>query len=64
MRRRLGITELVINGYVYDEIKQFAETYYTLRAQVGGHFITAEQDGLSTRLFVDNMLMQQRIRMI
>lgn len=54
----------MINGYVYDEIKQFAETYYTLRAQVGGHFITAEQDGLSTRLFVDTMLMQQRIRMI
>lgn len=44
-RRVKRVNELVIDGYVYAEIKMLVETAHTLSAVIGGHQIEAGFDG-------------------
>lgn len=47
-RRVKRINELVIDGYVYDEVELLIETAHSLSAEIDGHSIRAEFDGAMT----------------
>ena len=61
-RRRKTVNELVINGWVYDEIKGVLEFEHSLTASLGGHRIEAGLDAnnYSYILFDGNIISEKR----
>lgn len=62
-RRVKRVNELVINGYVYDEVEMRVEMPYTLRANAYGHLICAGMDERSTSFIqVDGQDVGRKLR--
>ncbi len=61
-RRVKRVNELVINGYVYDELEALAEPPHTLEAYADGHHIEAGYDGVGSFLKVDGKEIAKKIR--
>ena len=64
--RRVGrVNELVINGYVYSEIKGIFEFEHTLRAVLDGHAIEAGLDDLNCSFItLDDRILNYKQRML
>lgn len=62
-RRVKHTNELVINGYVYDEIVGIVEVAHRLSANVGGHHISAGYTGMHSIIIVDNQVVSKKIRL-
>ncbi len=65
MKRTRGLTELIVNGMVYDEIKCVLETDYSLYAYVNDVQITGKFDGKTSHmyLYADNVLLKKKLRL-
>ena len=65
VRRSYSLTELVINGRLYDRREGVVEGAYTLSARVNGHLVEAKQlpAGLLT-IEVDGQLLDEKLRLI
>jgi len=63
MKRSRGLTELIVNGYVYDEVKGTLETGYTLFAHIQGTKITGIYQGVYMYIYVDNQLIAKKLRL-
>ena len=61
-RRIERVNELVINGYVYGELKLFVEGKHELSAVLNGHRIQAGFDGRFSYICVDGELVTRKIR--
>lgn len=63
-RRVKRVNELVIDGYVYDEMKKLLETAHELRAIIDGHKIQVGYDeGVYSYLYVDGELITKKMRL-
>lgn len=65
MKRSRGLTELIIDGQVYDEISGTLETNYSLFATVDGVKITGSFDGLRSHmyLYADDLRIAKKLRL-
>ena len=61
-RRVKRVNELVINGYVYDELEALAEPVHTLEAYVDGHHVEAIYNGTHSIINVDGKEVVKKIR--
>lgn len=63
-RRVKRINELVINGYVYDDVEMLIEAAHALNATINGHVIQVGYDGASfSYLRVDGETVQKKLRL-
>ena len=63
-RRVKRVNELVIDGYVYDEIEALVEVAHSLKAEINGHVIEVGFDGVAhSYLNVDSELVAKKIRL-
>lgn len=63
-RRVKRVNELVINGYVYDEVEMLVETAHALTANLDGHTFVVGHDGhMYSYLEVDGALVQRKARL-
>lgn len=63
-RRVKRINELVINGYVYDDVEMFMEAAHALNASITGHVIQVGYDGVfHSYLRVDGETVQKKLRL-
>ena len=62
--RRIGrVNELVIDGYVYDEVSMLFESVHNLSATVDGHRYEAGFDGIShSYLKADGVILERKLR--
>ena len=64
--RRVGrVNELIIDGYVYDELEILVETAHVLEATVDGHNIQVGFDGaMHSYIRVDGEQVAKKLRLI
>ena len=64
-RRVKRINELVVDGYVYDDIEMLAETAHALNATIDGHRIQVGFDGVShSYIRIDGEQVAKKLRLI
>jgi len=65
MKRTRGLTELIVNGNVYDEVKGTIETEYTLTANVLNKKITGVYHSVKSHmyLYVNDLLIAKKLRL-
>ncbi len=63
-RRVKRVNELVINGFVYDEVEMLLETAHELKAMVNGHLVTVGFDGVASYIHVDGVQVKRKVRLI
>ncbi len=63
-RRVKRINELVIDGYVYDEVEMLVEMPHTLTAFTDGHKISVGFDGTRSFIAVDDIEVAKKVRII
>jgi hypothetical protein len=64
VKRRRGLTELIINGVVYDEIKLLIETTYHLSATINNVYVKFKHDNMKMFIFANGKELTKKIRMI
>ena len=66
IKRTLGLTELIINGHVYDQIQGIFELDYSLAANFRGRIISgvAKSTRFHMYIYVDDVMVAKKIRFI
>lgn len=62
-RRVKRVNELVIDGYVYDEVEMLVESAHSLTAVIDGHQIAVGYDGARSYIIVDGETVAKRLRL-
>ncbi len=62
-RRVKRTNELVINGYVYDEVEMLVEPPHALRAGFNGHLIEVGYNGTHSYISIDGQQAAQKLRL-
>ena len=65
MKRTRGLTELIVNGNVYDEVKGTVEFGYTLTANLNGKKIVGMCNSVTAHMyiFVNDVLIKKKLRL-
>ncbi len=63
-RRVKRVNELVVNGYVYDDVEMLVEAPHELTARVNGHIIKAGYDGGFSYILVDGEKVKKKLRLM
>ncbi len=63
-RRVKRVNELVIDGYVYDDVEMLIESAHALEAKIDGHAFQVGFDGLNIYLRVDGSTVVKKLRLI
>ena len=64
VKRRKGLTELIINGKVYDEIKIVIETTYQLSATLNNVYVKFKYDNMRMFIFANGKELNKKLRLI
>ncbi len=62
-RRVKTVNELVIDGYVYDEVKMLVEIAHSLKTVIDGHIIESGYDGAYSYIKIDGEIVEKKLRL-